>query len=65
MALKKVSRKEFDKFLKDYEGQVTKDHDSGKTATDTYKADNVSGDGVIARVDLYEGPDGPEYFIEA
>lgn len=64
MALKKVTRKEFEKFLKEYEGQVTKSHDAGQTAIDTYKADGSDGDGVIARADLYDGGDSSEYFIE-
>lgn len=63
MSLKKVSRKEFDKYLKDYEGQVTKSHDMGESATDTYRDDAKGSDGVIARVDLSGDGKDDQYFI--
>lgn len=63
MSLKKVSRKEFDKFLKEYEGQVTKNHSMGESASDTYRDDARGTDGVIARVDLSGDGKDDEYFI--
>lgn len=61
MALKSVSRKEFDKFLDKYEGQVTKTHNIGEAASDVYRDDSKSED--IARVELSADGKSDQYFI--
>lgn len=62
MALKSVSKKEFEKFMKDQEGTVTREHTAGESASDLYKGGDAP-DGVLGRVDLSSDGKDDQYFI--